>query len=450
MTFDFIWLYFHIIILLGIMIREYARPHQRNLFAIVFCGAFFVLVSAQDWWMLNKFNLYGFRGMTHLNQSISLMGVQLANYYTGIAVVCYWFTYWLFTKRNQRVSVGKINTNSAHGLSFFPYVILFGWVIAVAVALVKSAGGIEESLVNPGLNQAFGVTMFLILISVGKFPLMHKIVTGKPIKIFDIVLFVIVLLLVLFNARLNVGLILLQVIFLTNYCRYEIPRRLLLLVPTLIFIVFIVFGLYREFASHAEGVVSKDLLFEFAINYFDLGVLLDWFYAANVEGFAGLAGILTYDENIGGIFHDFGLSNLSFIFQFIPGSIRTDPSLPLLEISQGLVSIYPYRNGSLIPPGLEMAFGNFGVLGVIAFGAILGYLTQLLHVSMLNVKRNRLKVGVLSVQILHAIRGPFSNVIFFALSDLIMLTLYKIIISTSKYESLFNHRSEVGNEVLRK
>lgn len=430
MLIDFMWLYFHISILVVVMYREYKRTKSRNLFAIIFCGGFLTLVSGQDWWMLSKFDENEIQGMMHLRQDISLIGVRMANFYTGIAVVCYGFTYWLYEKRQVNSFVGLLEKKNRIRHNAFSYSFLFCWVIIVGIALINSAGGVMEMITNPGLNQSYGVTMFLILISAGKFALMHKIVSNIPIRFVDIVLFLMVFIFILFNARLNIALIILQLVFLVNYCRYQISRSLLLIVPSLMFLVFIIFGLYREFATHAEGIFNQELLTDFFISYAeDLETTLDWFYAANVEGFAGLAGILTFEGNVGGINHDFGLSNFSFITQFIPGSLRNDPGLPFLRFNEEILAIYPYRDGSLIPPGLEMAYGNFGLLGIIAFGAVLGYLTQFFHLAMLNGNSDKLRIGVISVQMLHAIRGPFSNVIFFALSDIIMLLFYRTILT---------------------
>ena len=433
---DFALLYIHVTILILIIVKEYSKPKNRNIFAIAFCGAFLVLVSGQNWWMLNKFDTDDLQEMTHLFQSVSRTGLRWANFYIGIAVIFYGFSYWLFGNRNSNaLQINYPRSNSKASLNVFSYGFLTLWVFVVAALLIRSAGGIEASLANPGLNQEYGVTMFLILLSIGKYIVFSKITSGDKILLVDIIIFAVVVFLLLFNARLNIGLLIIQMVILINYCRYEIPRRALLLVPISIFVVFIVFGLYREFATHAGGEITFALLSGFYTNYFDIELLLNWFYSANVEAFAGLAGILTYNDNVGGLYHDLGLSNLSFITQFIPGGIKNDPSLPFLDLTNAFYSLYPYRGGSLIPSGLEMAFGNFGFLGIILFGTALGYITQFLHKAMSNQKQDRLKIGILSVQILHVIRGPFSNVIFFALADLIILSFYRFVVSIFKHNT---------------
>ena len=429
---DFIWIYLHISILLFVIVREYSRSYQRNLFAILISGTFLVLVSGQAWWMLSRFEENGENGMMHLYQYISLPAARLANFYVGLAVTFFAVFYFIKGKRRKKIRFPVQYVNRSRPISQRAYIFLFVWVIVVSINLTMSAGGLIASLSAPGLNYAYGVTMHLILLSVGKLPLFYKIVYRGEIRKPDVILFLIVIFFTLLNARLNVGLILLQLVILVSYCRQEIPRKVLLLVPAFAVVIFIVFGLYREFASRQSGVIAQDELIAFVINFADFTMVLNWFYAMNVEGFAGLAGVLTYDHAIGGISFDFGASNISFVTQFIPGALRTDPSLPLSQFSEFLRSVYPYQEGSIIRPGIEIAYSNFWVVGIILFGALLGYSAQFFHVAMLRTNSATLVIGLISVQSLHLIRGPISNALFFGISDLIMLLFFKIVLAMFK------------------
>ena len=62
---------------------------------------------------------------------------------------------------------------------------------------------------------------------------------------------------------------------------------------------------------------------------------------------------------------------MSFVTQLLPNAWRTDPSLPFLSMSQVLQDAYPYQ-GSVVRPGFELAYGHFGLPGMIALGALLG------------------------------------------------------------------------------
>ena len=428
MTFDFCWLFFHISLLLLVIAREFARKKNRNLFLILICSAFLVLISGQDWWMLTFFEDGNEIGINHLYQYISLPGVRLANFYVGLSVISFVILYFIKVRRlPNRTEVQSRNAPRAL-IGRYAYLFFICWIVAIIYLLTISAGGFINSLKAPGLNFTYGVTMNLILLSVGKMPLLYNIASKNEVRKLDIFLFLAVLFFTLINARLNSALMLLQLLILFNYCRYEISRAAWLLIVFFFFLIFIAFGLWREFASQQIGSQDLSNFFLFIVYYFDFKEILDWFYAANVESFSGLAGILTYDQSVGGIEHDFGISNLQFILQFIPGAVRADSSLPFGQFHDFFRSFYPYQNGSIISSGLEIAYANFWIFGVFMFGGVLGYLARFFHSFVLRPNSSVLVIGLISVQCVHLIRGTISNVLFFGFSDLIMLIFFKIVL----------------------
>jgi hypothetical protein len=426
MIFDYLWLYLHVAILSIIILRELLRPYQRNLFVLLIAGTFLILVSGQAWWVLNRLYNDELAGMMHLYQYVSISGARTANFYVGLSVLAFMFCYVIKDRRRSVIENTPQDNAKYAFIKSKTYTYIYMFVISVAILLTESAGGFYASITNPGLNFSYGVTMYLILLSIGKLPILQKIAYNKKINLVDVILIVIVLFFTIINARMNALLIILQLIILLNYCRLEFSRRLLLLVPLFAFSILIIFGIYREFSSRG-GFVTGELDSSFFMDYLDITTVIDWFYGFNVEGFVGLAGLLSHEEYTGrGIDHDFGLSNFVFITQFIPGALRTDQSLPLFHFSEFMRSIYPYKDGSVIPPGLEIAYSNYGLWGVILLGGFLGYLSQFLHIVM-SKRKHRLIYALVSVQSLNLIRGTFSNAIFFALSEIFMYFLYKLI-----------------------
>jgi len=449
MVFDYLCLYLHVLLLFFVILRECLRSSQRNLFVILTASVFLFLVSGQAWWMLSFLEENGGGGMMHLYQYVSLPAARLANLYVGIAVVCFSILYFILGLKPIQKKIVRRHVNRSQSTNKLVYFSLFLWVIGISIILTISAGGLIASLSSPGTNYSHGVTMLLILLSIGKLPLFYKIVSNSEITKLDVVLFLVVLLFTLLNARLNVALILLQLLIFINYCKHEISLRALLFVPVIAIILFIGFGLYREFASRESGVITLNEFITFIVAFVDVSMVINWFYAMNVEGFAGLAGVLTYAQSIGGLPFDFGVSNISFITQFIPGDLRTDPSSPLSEFSEFLRTIYPYE-GSVVRPGMEIAYSNFGVFGIILFGALLAYLAKHFHHVMLSLKSSTLTlaIGLISVQSFHSIRGPFSNALFYGLSDLFMLLIFRVIFSLFKSSNfrVFNERSQRGHQ----
>lgn len=266
--------------------------------------------------------------------------------------------------------------------------------------------------------------MFLLMTGLGKLPLLRKVAFCQRINWFDLAMFAFVLFLFLINSRFLAVFIVLQLAVLLNYCWREVSRRGLLCVAFVTFLIVIVFGLYRDYTAF-YGRVEWDMLRKFYMSRAWESSVLDWFYRLNVEAFAGLAGILTFTADNGGIAHDFGLSNLGVITKFIPYAIRNDPTLPFMELTNVLGSLYPY-NGSVVSGGMENAYAHFGLPGVMGFGALLGYLTRWLHAKMLSPKTDKLSVVLLSVWFLQPIRGSFSGSLLCGLAEAIILWVHRL------------------------
>jgi len=421
---DWLWLYLQIIILVVITARELMRPRKRNIFAIVMSLTMLILVQGQAWWILDQFEGSDIGYIQHLRQTINLGAARLANMYVGLSVICFGTTYVLFTLYTRPVvrrEADKLQYRT-HPPTY--NLLAAAWVLVTSTMLLQISGGLEAIVFKPGQTMAGGVTMFLMMVGLGKFPLFHKVAYSQKINWADLALCSLVLFLFLLNARFLAIFVLLQLVVLVNYCRVEIPRRGLLGIAFLVFLILIVFGLYREFTTRFESV-ELEALQEFFVPYILENGALDWFYHANVEGFVGLAGILTFEASQGGIAHDFGLSNLSVLTKLIPYVIRNDPDLPFMAFAETVESMYPYQEGTLIPSGMEMAYAHFGLPGVLGFGAVLGYLPHWLHTRMSNPRADRVLIALLSVVLLHLIRGLFGGTFLLGLVEIIALLVYR-------------------------
>jgi len=417
------WLYLQIIILVAVIAREFIRPHKRNLYAILIPGTMLVLVQGQAWWMLNIFDRNDVAYMQHLAQTISLHGARLANFYIGLSIICFGITYLLCAPRKHSIIAPAPTKMQYRGTRFISDMLAVAWVLVSAAMLLHLTGGLNALMAKPGQAMAGGVTMFLLMTGLGKLPLLHKVAFSRRINLFDLAMFVFVLFLFLINSRFLAVFILLQLVVLLNYCRCEVSRRGLLGLTFVMFLILIVFGLYRDYTTYFDRI-EWDTLRQFFMTYTRENNPIDWFYRVNVEGFAGLAGILTFTAEHGGITHDFGLSNFSVITKLIPYAIRNDPSLPFIDMANALESLYPYH-GSLIPSGMESAYAHFGLPGVMGFGALLGYLTRWLHAQMLDPMVDRIMVVLLSICVLHLIRGLFGGTFLLGLVEVIILWIYR-------------------------
>jgi hypothetical protein len=432
---DWIFLYCQIILLFFLIFRELARRTNRNLYIILIASSMLVLVQFQAWWTLEKFQNSNSNNIVHLFQNISIEGVKLANIYSFLCIISLFLAFQFFSKRQPVKNkptreVCKSSSFVPNKYPFYAYASLSSWVILLSAILTILLGGLQNALDNPG-SSIGGQTMLLIAISSGKIPLLRKIESSDRINIVDIALFCITFLITLFNTRLFASLIVVQLGLIFNYCRQQIPRKFIFAAIFIAIAIFIFFGLYRDNASANVGLNFSERIDILYNRFYQGETPLEWFYRGNVEGFVGLAGILTYEIQMGGITHDFGLSNIVLLTQLIPNYIRNNSDI-IQHFSTFVESLYPYPNGSVLSPGLESAYAHFGLLGVIILGIFLGYVAKYLHARMLIKGKDRLKVALLSVQAINLIRTMLRNVFFFALGELFALFVYKLFITIGR------------------
>jgi len=426
-----------VILLGGLIVRDFFQP-QRNLYLIIICATLLVLVQGQAWWILNQFQDGTTTTISHLYQTIDIESAKLANLYVGLCVVVFAITYWLISKSCKAEEQLKLlslpKQRFWQGSTWRTNITVSVWVIVLAGALIALLGGFQEVVDRPGASIG-GQTFLLIMIGMGKLPLLRKLLIKRKVSKFEILLFCLTFFIVLLNSRFSAAFIIIQLTIVFNYCYKQISRRLLLGSFVVFFSIFIVYGLYRDNAILNVGSTANERYGALIDRFDNSESPLDWFYRTNVEGFAGLAGILTYEKASSAFAHDYGISNVALIIQLLPNSIRKDKNV-LGEVGDLLDGLYPYLGGSVVPPGLEAAYAHFGVFGIILMGVILGYLAGYLHKIMLNPCKNRLQIALLSVQSFNLIRTMVRFALFFALGDLVVLNLYKLILKNSKSSKL--------------
>lgn len=436
---DWICLFIQILILIVIVVRELIQSRNRNLYAIFISVTILILVQGQAFWILSQFE-NGTSDIVHLYQYVSLESTKLANLYTGLFTVTLAITYacytWLSRSKSKKSLLLKpdiVVLKIEHNNSPLPDMVILTWVVLFGIILVLLLGGLQATIDNPG-NSVGGQTVLLIAVSLGKIPLLNKLALKQRPKILDILIFGFTFLLTLINSRFLATFMLVQVMLIFNYCCKQIPRRWMITSSFIFIFIFIIYGLYRDNSVTNYGLDLFERL-KGVSNRFDVGEesAIDWFYRTNVEGFVGLAGILTYENQVGGIKHDFGISNLTIFVQLIPNAIRNDQYLvaPLANFLQYLYP-YPKAKGSVVSPGLETAYAHFGLFGIIFLGFSLGYLAYFLHRMMLEQKQDRLLLGLLSIQSVNIVRTMLSNVLFFGLADWIILLVYRIILNLGR------------------
>jgi hypothetical protein len=422
---------------------EFFRKHNRNLYVIYIFGTTLVLVQGQAFWVFDYFSS-GFFEIRHLLQVISIQGVKLANLYTFLFTLSLIISYSICYSNTKKIADQADNTkyfrSKIYETPIF-YGLVLAWVLISAWLLINLLGGIQTIIYNPGALVP-GQTVLLIALSLGKLPLLRKLVLGFRVNLIEIMLFLIAFLLILFNSRFYAAFIVIQIFFIVNYCQKELSRSVLLIPAIILIFIFFVYGLYREYQNYYDDITFENMTT--FISNIPFGGVSNWFYGGNVEGFVGFAGILTYEHNQGGIQHDFGISNLSLFTQLLPNAIRNSETFkPLTDF---LESFYPYPLQSIVAPGLENAYAHFGLFGVIGLGILLGFLAQWLHIKMTSRNVDRLGVGVLSVHSVLLVRGTFRAVLFFMLAEFVILGVYRFFL---RFGIWLTPKREVSRSVVK-
>ncbi len=334
---------------------------------------------------------------------------------------------------DKSVSISKING-----------FLLSVWVLVFGIIAVNYLGGFQTILTRPGQFFGHGATMFLVLVHVGRLQLLDKISRVQKINMIDILLFGSIVIFQLFNGRGWALFFLFQLLILMNYCRREVSRRIIIGGVAIFLFVAIVFGTYRQFSGIIEEIELSNLQYAYK-KYTGADNAIDWFYSTALEGSAGLAGILTYSDNQGGIAHDFGISNLSFFLKLIPYPVRLDPSLPFIEIENDIKNTYPY-NESITRSGYESFYAHFGVIGVLGLGILFGLLVCKFHNKMLKPGHNKLIIALLSAYILLPLYGNLHFVFFYFMTEACGLFAYRTIrlISKTIAMSALGRKSTLG------
>lgn len=416
--------------LVFIIVRESARRHDRNLYAILIAGTLLVMVQGQAWWILSRLASASY--VVHLSQLVTRDGARLANCYLALAMTCFAIARWLAQRlaRSRRsaaaaVPVARVTSVAGSVAARVPYMFVAAVTVAAGAVTIFLAGGLKQALSTPGQLIA-GASVFLVLAGMGKVPVLSRLSEGVRPTGPAIVLLFLALAVTLVNSRFLTLFIIIQIVVTAHYCRRPVRRRALGIFGVAAVIVMLGFGLYRDFGVVSAGDPSQSSPSSFVSKRLSSGVV-DWFYSLNVEDFAGFAGILTYESHSpAGIAHDYGISTLGFIPHLLPNTVRNDPALPFKGAADFVEGAYPYR-GSVVPGGFEIAYAGFGLLGVLAFGSALGFASIWMDVAV----RKRQAAGdalvfcVVSVAVLQMIRGTFASSIFFALADVAVVFLYR-------------------------
>ena len=179
----------NLIISIGILIEAYKK---NNIILFFYIFVFQVLVIGQA---INiSSNLQNSNSVMYYNNLITDIGHLYASYILLIMLLIIWILVHLFSTNKNSIYLIKekyiLNTNNKNFLLgyYLIYVCLF---IIGFIMLINTIGGIGVIFENsrPG-NVAHGITLCLLLITFGLYPLFFKFICGIKKNILDVCLFI--------------------------------------------------------------------------------------------------------------------------------------------------------------------------------------------------------------------------------------------------------------------
>jgi hypothetical protein len=387
-------------------------------------ASYIILVQFQSLWLHYEFGDDVFSIITIVGNKFSYDSYFKTNILFFFAVVLFALT--VVSVDKFRLFENYLNSRYKYFIPFFAYLFVVCWFFVFSALLINKIGGIEDAVNNPG-QMIEGQTVFILMLSLAKWPLLFKLNFNYKIKFIDFILFFSYFVLILFNSRFLASFSVVQLILVYHYRVKPIKIKYLVFVAIPFFFIFIVFGIYRDFSYRFETVGILEAISQYD-NVKDDFSITHWFFTGNVEAFTGTAGIIHLSDNSINFKIDYGLSELSNLFNFIPNKLRNSPNSLIKELNASISSVYPYKGGSVVPSGLETSFGHLSYLGFFLYNILISILPVYFHKGIIANKSNFFLL-FLSVHLLNSVRASFFGAfIFFGTAEMLTFFIFKLMV----------------------
>jgi hypothetical protein len=407
----------------------FLKKNEGNLVSILFYSFLLFTVSGQNLYVLSVVEA-GEIPLHLFGHTISEQGFKTATLLVTLSVMVMSFiSEYSEIQRPQQHVNSRRKYKAEKPLNPAYYTIVYAITFTAIAWLTAVLGGIQALLFSPG-QMVGGQVLPLILMQIAKFPITYKIINKLKIDRLDVWIFIPYIIVTMLNSRRQSIVPLLQLIIAYHYyCnRIKISRLIFAVIP--VFFIVFVYGFYRDFNNFYTEYTWSNF-----VEFYDKNSFFESFYRLQVEGFSGLAGIVSYDLT-NGISYDFGLSNLKVIVQLLPYEIRNSA---FKDLAETVYNVYPYQ-GSVVPTGYEAAFANFGVLGIFGLSILCGTLVNRLHLYLMRgTKMSDAKSMIIifsSVNLNLFLGGALWNFLYWFLADVLNSVVHqKVFQFTNKFSS---------------
>jgi len=252
------------------------------------------------------------------------------------------------------------------------YAIMLGFESALAFVLVFVVVGISAFIGSSRPGNQPGATLFIVLMSIGLFPLFLKIAYRSKVTLPDLLCFTLSLFVTAGFSRLHVILYCMVLLFAVYYGRGWALRRISVKMVFIFSVAgflltsfFFIFGALRDAQNFTKGSMSD--LVRYNLDHPEKSLLsLQFTYRVGVEGMSGVSGAISEaKENPSEVRRDYGAqAALDGMFQLLPSALKQ----PFEEEIEAVQDWYWYKKpGGNVSPGLETSFVSFGWSGMVIY-----------------------------------------------------------------------------------
>lgn len=317
------------------------------------------------------------------------------------------------------------------------------------------SGGGDEWL-SSGRPGAPGATFFIIGLSSTTYPMLIKLASNLPLKLNDKLLFIMSIIVILSFSRIlaifHILLLIVIYVYSSTYRGIKISlkryRWALIGAFFLIFTMMFGFGSYRHIVPQI-GSTSPFEVFAYIVENPAASLFsLDLNYRISVEGMSGLSGVLSEFLDKNELKADLGLSALlGGLIQLIPSWFRK-----FIGDFRDYVHFFYYYQNSIVGGGLEGFFVHFSFFGLLIYPFIFFELAYGVHQKIISLQSSRidcnkklLTLAIIAVFGLQLIRGSTVTLVFFTLSELIVM--YLAVVFFKSFHSIKNSKNlEIKHE----
>jgi hypothetical protein len=417
------------------ILLSYKAYRSGNLIALIYWVVFIFLVVGQA--IHISINLLDSTEVVYLYNVISREGHILASVFVLfiVAMMVILSQGFLITRKVDKNLLDMQRYNVALKNKHFGVYYLLNWVLffLFSALLIQTVGGFEE-WVSASRPMAPGSTFFIIALCSTTYPLLIKLASNLPLKLNDKLLFIVSILMILSVSRMIAVLYILILLFIYYYStlyrgtKISLKRQRWAFVGTIfvIFIMFFGFGSYRHIAPQI-GSTSPFEVFAYLVENPEASLFsLDLNYRVSVEGMTGFSGVLSESLDKNEIRADLGISALlGGLIQLIPSWFRGF----LGDFPDYVRDLYHYQN-SIVGGGLEGFFVHFSFFGIFIYPFVFVGLAYGIHRKMLSLQALRTDYGkrlltltIIAVYGLLIIRGSTTHLVFFIISNLVVMYL---------------------------